>query len=142
MIKLILVYTKSGNDTWDYFLDPGTVPADNPVHDTWKECFLNLYGTNALEMFPTLKFTFTVISPQELHIQWEIPDLETLKAWGYYFSAFTPRPAETFYNLLEILYPGETIAGHVEIIETVEGLYDSGLFEWLDEVQSSSLRAS
>ena len=132
MIKLIAVYTKSGNATWDYFLDPATVPADNPVHDTWKECFPNLYGATALEMFPTIKFTFTALSSQELHIQWEVPDLETFDEWGYYFSAFTPRPAETFYSLLEILYPGETIAGRIEIIETVEGFYDSGLYQWLE----------
>ena len=133
MIKLIAVYTKSGNDTWDYFLDPATVPVDNPVHDTWKESFLNLYGTTALEMFPTIKFTFTVISPQELHIQWEIPDLEIFDEWSHYWGTFTPRPAESFYSLLEILYPGETIAGSIEIVETVEGFYESALYHWLED---------
>jgi hypothetical protein len=133
MLKMKVVYTKTGTTSWDYFLDANTVPLDSPVYTSWKNIQPNLYGKVALGLFAGIKFTFNTVSNQEIHVGWEIPDVPTYQAWVAYFSSFDATPAVCygFYEIMTILYAGETFGGYLEIIEATPDLYETAEFIWM-----------
>jgi hypothetical protein len=133
MIKMNANYTKSGDTSWDYFLDPATVSADHAIYETWAELHPNLYGTQAQQLFG-INFTFDIVSPQELRMLWEIPDVPTFQAWVNHFTSFSPLPATDMYELMSMLYPGETLGGYGEIIEAPDDLYDTAEFIWMKTI--------
>jgi len=133
MLKSVLTYTKTGNTTWDYFLDPSTLPADNPMFETWKQVWLMMYGTETKTLFPGVTWEFEVISAQELKCHQTIIDVETLDAWISYITSCDLSPATDIHTVFEIMYPGESLSQTLEIIQAPVNIQDSTAYQWVNE---------
>jgi hypothetical protein len=130
MLKSVLTYTKTGNTTWDYFLNPSTLPVDNPMFETWNQVFPMMYGPETNALFPGVTLEFEVVSAQELKCQQTVSDVETLDAWINYITSCDLSPATDVHTALEIMYPGESISQTLKIIEAPVGIQDSTAYQW------------
>jgi len=117
MLKSKQTYTKTGDTTWDYFLDPTTLPTDHPVYNAWNTYESKVYGAESHAMFPGLKFTFETVSPQELVIWKEFDSVETIQAWTAYCQSWDLHPAVGLDDLINLIYPGENVQVNIQLIE-------------------------
>jgi len=137
MIRSVTIYRKTGDTSWDYFIDPNTVPADNQVCEIWKTAQSHLYGAESKALFPGLNFNFTVVSTNELHMNLTAEDseLDAVIAWLSNATAIDIHHASGFHNLCELLYPGETFTEDFEILEVPTNIWNNPaanqLYAWL-----------
>jgi hypothetical protein len=117
MLKSKHTYTKTGDTTWDYFTNPTTLPEDHAVYNSWNTHESHVYGADVHSMFPGLKFTFEVVSPQELILWKEFDSLDTVMAWRDYYEALDLHPATSLLDLLNLIYPGENVADRIQFLE-------------------------
>jgi hypothetical protein len=117
MLKSKQTHTKTGNTTWDYFLDPTTLPTDHPVYTAWNTYEPKIYGADSHAMFPGVKFTFEVVSPQELILWKEFDSIDTVMAWMDYCRSWDLHPATTLDDLMNLIYPGEDLQVKIQLLE-------------------------
>jgi hypothetical protein len=125
MIQTKTVYRKTGDTSWDNFLDPDTVPADNEVREIWKTAYSNIFGTDAKTLFPTVINTLTVISNFELHQEMSAEDseLDAVFAWLDHISNTDVSYASGIINLFELLYPGETFTQEFHVLNAPSDIW-------------------
>ena len=137
MIQTKTVYRKTGDTSWDNFLDPDTVPTDNEVCEIWKNAHSNIFGTDAKTLFPTVINTLTVISNFELHQEMSAEDseLDAVFAWLDHISNTDVSYASGIINLFELLYPGETFTQEFHVLNAPSDIWTmprASLFgDWL-----------
>lgn len=117
MLKTKQTHTKTGDTTWDYFLDPTTLPADHPIYNAWNEYEPRIYGAESHAMFPGINFTFEVVSPQELILWKEFDSIDTVMAWKDYCRSWDLHPATDLDDLMNLIYPGENLQVKIQILE-------------------------
>jgi hypothetical protein len=141
MIKSVTTYIKSGTASWDYFMNPESVPAEHEVCYLWKTVYSNIYGTDSQSFFPGLDFTFTVVSPTELQVQLEADDneIDTVNAWINHVQSLDVSHATDFYNLLELLYNGETFTTTLQIVEVPDSFNGSDIQKTYNDLKNGKI---
>ena len=148
MITAVYTIEKTGTAPWEYFTDPDThLPDSCSIGDQFKVLMPYYYGNSAKTMFPDLKFTFEVVSPQKLLVHWESPDSATLVAWWDYYTSTdiridfdVPELVEKLgefkstnpglYGLLHLIYPGEDISLQLEFTSVTEEFTKTDMYNF------------
>ena len=104
-----LIFRKTGDTSWDYFMHPETLPDNHPLKQTWSKVQPQLYGNQARARWPGSNFTFVVESPQKMYIVQELASLEQVVKRKTANEHMDVSPATSWDSLLEMLYPGEDI---------------------------------
>ena len=113
-----LIFRKTGNSSWDYFIDPSTLPQDHPFKQTWEHVHSQLYGKIAQERWTGAEFTFVVETPQLMYIKQEFVSIAQALARRNANFNLDVRPATNWESMLEMLYPGENIQYTLKPVHT------------------------
>jgi hypothetical protein len=104
-----LIFRKTGDTSWDYFINPSSLPDNHPLKQTWPKVQSQLYGAKARARWLGSNFTFVVESPQKMYIIQELASLEQVVKRRNANEQLDVSPATGWDSLLEMLYPGENI---------------------------------